>query len=133
MEVHDPEKVVVDSHPALQDDPQISLKRRLYWVLLAFIPSSLLFGVTTYITTEIAPTPLLWTIPLALYLVTFILAFARRNFASERLANSALGGLGSATHFGARGKRNSTDRGHRAITSRFLLRYRAALSSQVGQ
>jgi hypothetical protein len=42
---------------------EVSLKRRLYWVLLAFIPSSLLFGVTTYITTEIAPTPLLWTIP----------------------------------------------------------------------
>jgi hypothetical protein len=42
-------------------------RRHLYWILLAFIPSSLLFGVTTYITTEIAPTPLLWTIPLALY------------------------------------------------------------------
>ncbi|HZN07926.1 MAG TPA: fused MFS/spermidine synthase [Pyrinomonadaceae bacterium] len=71
----------------------VSLKRRLYWVLLAFIPSSLLFGVTTYITTEIAPTPLLWTIPLALYLVTFVLAFARRNLAPGRLASYALGGL----------------------------------------
>ena len=71
----------------------ISLKRRLYWILLAFIPSSLLFGVTTYITTEIAPTPLLWTIPLALYLVTFVLAFARRNLAPGRLASYALGGL----------------------------------------
>ena len=71
----------------------VSLKRRLYWVLLAFIPSSLLFGVTTYITTEIAPTPLLWTIPLALYLLTFVLAFARRNLAPGRLASYALGGL----------------------------------------
>lgn len=71
----------------------VSLKRRLYWVLLAFIPSSLLFGVTTYITTEIAPTPLLWTIPLALYLVTFVLAFARRNMVPGRLASYALGGL----------------------------------------
>ena len=71
----------------------ISLKKRLYWILLAFIPSSLLFGVTSYITTEIAPTPLLWTIPLALYLVTFVLAFARRNLLPERLANTALGGL----------------------------------------
>lgn len=71
----------------------ISLKRRLYWILLAFIPSSLLFGVTSYITTEIAPTPLLWTIPLALYLVTFILAFARKNVLPERLLNTALGGL----------------------------------------
>ncbi|HET6977480.1 MAG TPA: fused MFS/spermidine synthase, partial [Pyrinomonadaceae bacterium] len=71
----------------------ISLKQRLYWILLAFIPSSLLFGVTTYITTEIAPTPLLWTIPLALYLITFILAFGRRKVISERLTNTALSGL----------------------------------------
>jgi len=71
----------------------VSLKRRLYWILLAFIPSSLLFGVTSYITTEIAPTPLLWTIPLALYLVTFILAFARKVVLPERLLNTAFGGL----------------------------------------
>jgi hypothetical protein len=68
-------------------------KRRLYWILLAFIPSSLLFGVTSYITTEIAPTPLLWTIPLALYLVTFVVAFARRTLLSERVTSTALGGL----------------------------------------
>lgn len=80
-------------NPALHDAPPISFKRRLYWILLAFIPSSLLFGVTSYITTEIAPTPLLWTIPLALYLVTFVLAFGRRNWLPERLASHALGGL----------------------------------------
>ena len=74
-------------------ESSISLKRRLYWILLAFIPSSLLFGVTSYITTEIAPTPLLWTIPLALYLVTFVLAFAGRNLLPERFAGSVLGGL----------------------------------------
>ncbi len=71
----------------------ISLNRRLWWILLAFIPSSLLFGVTTYITTEIAPTPLLWTIPLALYLLTFVLAFARRKVPHERKASVTLSGL----------------------------------------
>jgi len=76
-----------------QRSAPISLKRRLYWILLAFIPSSLLFGVTTYITTEVAPTPLLWTIPLALYLVTFILAFAGRKLFPEQLASTALAGL----------------------------------------
>jgi hypothetical protein len=70
-----------------------TLQKRLYWILLAFIPSSLLFGVTTYITTEVAPTPLLWTIPLALYLVTFILAFAGRKLLPEQLASTALAGL----------------------------------------
>jgi hypothetical protein len=53
-------------------------KRRLRWVLLAFVPSSLLLGTTTYISTDIAPIPLLWIIPLALYLLTFILVFAKK-------------------------------------------------------
>jgi spermidine synthase len=86
------EKVAIESAADLDKTP-VSHRRRLYWVLLAFIPSSLLFGVTTYITTEIAPTPLLWTIPLALYLLTFILAFARKTFVPERLASHVLGGL----------------------------------------
>ncbi|MFX9161811.1 hypothetical protein ABTN52_19080, partial [Acinetobacter baumannii] len=45
---------------------------------LAFIPSSLLLGVTQHIATDIASAPLLWVLPLTLYLLTFILAFARR-------------------------------------------------------
>ncbi len=48
------------------------------WVGLAFIPTSLMLGVTMYLTTDIAAIPLLWVIPLALYLLTFILTFARR-------------------------------------------------------
>jgi hypothetical protein len=51
--------------------------RILKWVMLAFIPSSLMLGVTFYMTTDIASIPLLWVVPLALYLVTFIIAFAR--------------------------------------------------------
>ncbi len=48
------------------------------WLLLSFIPSSLMLGVTTFITTDLASTPLLWILPLALYVSTFIIAFARR-------------------------------------------------------
>lgn len=87
------EKVETEKKERDHPTTPISLMRRLRWVLLAFIPSSLLFGVTTYITTEIAPTPLLWTIPLALYLVTFVVAFARRSLLPERLASTALAGL----------------------------------------
>ena len=47
------------------------------WVALAFIPSSLMIGCTTHLTTDIAPIPLLWILPLALYLLTFILVFSR--------------------------------------------------------
>ncbi len=59
------------------DDP---VPRRWWWILLAFIPSSLMLGVTTYLTTDVAPFPLLWVVPLAIYLLTFILVFARRPF-----------------------------------------------------
>jgi len=51
--------------------------KRLYWAVLAFVPSSLLLGVTAHITTEIAAVPLLWVLPLALYLLTFVMTFAR--------------------------------------------------------
>lgn len=51
---------------------------RLWWVFLAAVPSSLMLGVTTHMTTNMAAVPLLWVIPLAMYLLTFVLVFARR-------------------------------------------------------
>jgi hypothetical protein len=60
------------------------------WTALAFVPSSLLLGVTTYLGTDIASIPLLWIIPLALYLLTFILAFARHQFVSPAQLGRAL-------------------------------------------
>jgi hypothetical protein len=56
---------------------------RFRWVALSFVPSSLLLGVTTHITTDIAAMPLLWAFPLALYLLTFIIAFADRPLISR--------------------------------------------------
>jgi hypothetical protein len=55
----------------------VSLFRRLRWILLALVPSSLMLGVTTFVTTDIAPVAMLWIIPLTLYLLTFILVFTR--------------------------------------------------------
>jgi hypothetical protein len=52
--------------------------QRLRWVLLSFLPSSLLLGVTSHLSTEVAAIPLMWVVPLALYLATFVLVFARR-------------------------------------------------------
>ncbi|MFN0088137.1 MAG: spermidine synthase, partial [Blastocatellia bacterium] len=64
--------------------------RRLRWVALAFAPSSLMLGVTTFLSTDISPIPLLWVVPLALYLVTFILAFAKRQWLSMRWTSGIL-------------------------------------------
>jgi len=51
---------------------------RLSWIGLAFVPSSLLLGSTTYITSEVGSVPLLWVLPLAAYLLTFVIAFRDR-------------------------------------------------------
>jgi hypothetical protein len=56
----------------------LSWRQRGLWILLAFVPSSLMLGVTTHISTDIAATPLFWVVPLTLYLLTFVLVFARR-------------------------------------------------------
>ncbi|HEY9503083.1 MAG TPA: hypothetical protein VIR01_15720, partial [Pyrinomonadaceae bacterium] len=53
--------------------------KRVEWTVLAFVPSSLMLGVTTFIATDIASVPLIWIIPLALYLLTFIVAFGRKQ------------------------------------------------------
>src|SRR5262249_36753993 len=55
----------------------VSWSEYVRWVVLAFVPSSLMLGVTTYITLDIAAIPLLWVIPLALYLLSFIIVFAK--------------------------------------------------------
>jgi hypothetical protein len=59
-------------------------KDRLTWAGLSFIPSGLLVALTTFVTTDIAAVPLLWVVPLALYLGTFIVAFQRKPPISRR-------------------------------------------------
>lgn len=73
-------KQVPVQQAARADPPApISHRRRAMWVLLAFVPSSLMLGTTQFLTTDIAAVPLLWVIPLAIYLLTFIIAFARMD------------------------------------------------------
>src|SRR5215218_9843099 len=58
---------------------RLTLLRRLRWIGLAFVPSSLMLGVTAFITTDITPVPLLWVIPLSLYLFSFVVVFSRNE------------------------------------------------------
>ncbi len=67
----------------------VTWKRRLRWLALAFLPSSLLLGSTSVITTDLVAVPLLWVLPLSLYLVSFIVVFGKRHNV-ERAANVAL-------------------------------------------
>jgi hypothetical protein len=74
---------VVEASPV----ERIGWGRRLRWLALAAVPSSLLLSLTTYATTDLVAIPLLWVVPLALYLLTFIVAFARRAPKARRAAS----------------------------------------------
>jgi hypothetical protein len=71
---------------AVAEAESITWSRRARWTLLAFVPSSLLLAVTSHISTDVAAVPLLWIVPLSLYLLTFIVAFSRGGTAIRSLA-----------------------------------------------
>ncbi len=68
----------------------VSPKEMLRWVALACVPSSMLLGSTTYLTLNVAAIPLLWVIPLALYLLSFIIVFGKWSAANHRIMVMAL-------------------------------------------
>src|SRR5204862_1989691 len=59
---------------------------RLRWVTLAFVPSSLMLGLTTYVTMDLAAVPLLWVVPFTVYLMTFVIAFSRAPIVGQEQA-----------------------------------------------
>jgi len=63
---------------------RLSWRSRLRWIALAFVPSSLMLSVSAYLTMNIAAMPLLWIIPLSIYLLTFILAFLKTPLIPHR-------------------------------------------------
>ena len=64
--------------PPKAERPANLWKQRLWWLVLAFVPSSLLVGVTTHIATDVASAPFLWAPPLMLYIASFIVVFSKR-------------------------------------------------------
>src|SRR5262245_16506321 len=75
------------SHKPMESEPRPPLKTRLFWILNAFIASGLMLAVTNHITSDLAAAPFLWILPLAIYLLTFIVAFSPRlKVGSERIS-----------------------------------------------
>lgn len=60
------------------DAPAPAWMTRLRWIFLAAVPSGLLIAVTAHISTDVAAAPLLWVLPLSLYLLTWVLVFQSR-------------------------------------------------------
>ena len=61
-----------------------TLQQIVTWAFLAFIPSSLMLSVTLKISIDMGSFPLVWVVPLALYLLSFVVAFSKRNLISDR-------------------------------------------------
>src|SRR5262245_55384403 len=61
------------------DAPAPSWLLRARWIFLAAVPSGLLIAVTAHISTDVAAAPLLWVLPLSLYLLTWVLVFQSRR------------------------------------------------------
>ncbi|RZJ00599.1 MAG: spermidine synthase [Brevundimonas sp.] len=78
----------------LARSPAIPWKEKGILVLLAAAPSSLMLGVTTHLSTDVASAPFLWVIPLALYLLTFVIAFQDRPWIPLPTTLLLQGGVG---------------------------------------
>ena len=73
----------------VETSPAPSRKRVLHWIVLAAVPSGLMLSTTTHLTTDIVAMPLLWVLPLGLYLLSFVVAFATRRGAANFITQIA--------------------------------------------
>ncbi len=78
-------KAPVDVHPGSTSETiqAPTYLERAGWVWLALVPSALLTAFTTHVATDVASAPLIWVIPLSIYLLTFVLVFRERAMIPE--------------------------------------------------
>ncbi|MBV8926730.1 MAG: fused MFS/spermidine synthase [Bradyrhizobium sp.] len=73
-----PARAAADLATEETDSPAPSWLLRARWIFLAAVPSGLLIAVTAHISADVAAAPLLWVLPLSLYLLTWVLVFQSR-------------------------------------------------------
>lgn len=72
-----------------KEDSQLSFSHYGRWLLYTSIPASLMLGLTTYVSTELSSLPFFWVVPLLIYLLSFVIAFAKPPALLMRLVNLA--------------------------------------------
>ena len=82
-----PPRAVAEAQHAVT--PPATPRRIAYWIALSLVPSGLMLATSTYITTDIVAMPLLWVLPLGLYLLSFTIAFAARRGAADMVTRIA--------------------------------------------
>lgn len=81
-----PRRADSDEPHVQHTSPAPTRGRVAYWVLLAFVPSGLMLATTTFLTTDIVAVPMLWVLPLGLYLLSFSVAFSGNTTVTSLLA-----------------------------------------------
>lgn len=98
-----PRKLADEPHVHATSAPP-SKRRVAHWIALAFVPSGLMLATSSFLTTDIVAVPMLWVLPLGLYLLSFTIAFAARRAVATLLTRFApitillFGGLMIAGH-----------------------------------
>jgi hypothetical protein len=91
-----------EQREAVAEQSAPRLHTKLLWLSLSACGSMMLLAVTNHLSENVAPVPLLWVLPLALYLLSFALVFAKHQFYSRwfvaRLLAVALGCAGYAIY-----------------------------------
>jgi SAM-dependent methyltransferase len=82
-------KVETVSGQSPEDTAPIGRRRRLYWIALAAVPSGLMLSTTSHLTTDLMAMPLIWVIPLGLYLLSFAVAFADNRIVADLVSRFA--------------------------------------------
>jgi spermidine synthase len=80
---------VARDEPPIVRSPKPDARTIGRWIALAAVPSGLMLATSTYITTDIVAVPLLWVLPLSLYLLSFTVAFAARRTTADSITRFA--------------------------------------------
>ena len=127
-----PASVAADVGGDDTDAPAPSWMLRARWIFLAAVPSGLLIAVTAHISTDVAAAPLLWVLPLSLYLLTWVLVFQSRPLLPHKwmlmLQPLAIAGVDRA----ACGRRRAKSAADARRPSALLFRDRDGLSRRIG-
>lgn len=78
----------------------------LYWLLLSALPSAFMLAVSNVFTLELGSVPLVWVVPLVIYILTYILTFGERQWIPTRILHAlwpAAAVLGVCTFYFATG------------------------------
>lgn len=79
--------------PAAAPAAPVPRRRIALWLLLAMVPSGLMLSTTTHLTTDLFAMPLLWVIPLGIYLLSFSIAFADNRVPAHVISALAWGAV----------------------------------------